>query len=291
MEQLEAKQQELLRSYKAMVDRLLTCHLVGPEPVDWHAAKSSPPPPPPARVTSRSDPVHVELYQFEPSVLDRLLFRVGRKRSELERRLREAEDADEVEYQELLAKHAEVLESHGLLARLAPGVLSNDADVWIEAFQALNTASDRLPVEGVKLELHADQEGADLTVSLVATVLRASLPDDAVQEVADGKLELVKLGRNGVSDRFEDYACSVALRLAREAFAVLPTPRVSVQTVESVLNTATGHEEERELVRAEIGRAEFEALNLERIDPSDALSAFDSVNHLAGVNPWRPRTP
>ena len=62
--------------------------------------------------------------------------------------------------------------------------------------------------------------------------------------------------------------------MARDCIALLPVDTVLVTAVDKVLNTATGNDEEVAILSVKITREQLEVINFDRIDPSDALTAF-----------------
>ncbi|MCR5249160.1 MAG: DUF4236 domain-containing protein [Lachnospiraceae bacterium] len=82
------------------------------------------------------------------------------------------------------------------------------------------------------------------------------------------------LSKTAYYEMLQDYVCSCMLRVARDSFALLPIRRVVIHAVDTVLNTATGKEEEQTLVSVSVGRDQLDGVDFDRLDPSDALSAF-----------------
>jgi len=76
-------------------------------------------------------------------------------------------------------------------------------------------------------------------------------------------------------DIIQDYICSCVIRIAREMFALLPVERALIHAVDSVLDTSTGHEEEVTVLSVLMEREMLSHINLERVDPSEALNHFE----------------
>ena len=84
------------------------------------------------------------------------------------------------------------------------------------------------------------------------------------------------MSKSGYFSLMQDYICSTMIRVARDSFALLPVEKVYVHAVDDVLNTATGHQDEVTLVSVEFDRARLQSLNMELIDPSDAITGFNN---------------
>ncbi|GAB5408790.1 MAG: hypothetical protein BalsKO_11550 [Balneolaceae bacterium] len=73
---------------------------------------------------------------------------------------------------------------------------------------------------------------------------------------------------------YQDYVCSVILRIAGEIFSILPTSAVVITAADDLLNTSTGYIEEQAILSVAIPRKTFNQLNLQTIDPSSSLENF-----------------
>ncbi|WP_235369372.1 hypothetical protein [Pseudomonas fluorescens] len=81
-------------------------------------------------------------------------------------------------------------------------------------------------------------------------------------------------GRLRFNELHQDYVCSCALRVGRELLAILPDDLVIVTALDNVLNSSTGHMEEQPILSVAFSRLTVDGLNLETIDPSDAMKNF-----------------
>lgn len=87
------------------------------------------------------------------------------------------------------------------------------------------------------------------------------------------------------------------LRVAREVFAVLPIGRLLLNTFATVFDSSTGHSAQRPIYSVRISREEFERLNFQELDPSDAIESFPhrgdfKASRKGGafqaIEPWTP---
>lgn len=104
--------------------------------------------------------------------------------------------------------------------------------------------------------------------------------DDVVPKIemtlkANGDISEKELSKTAYYDLMQDYVSSTTIRIARDAFALLPVDTVIVHAVDNILNTATGFEEELTLLSVKFTREKLMSLNLAMVDPSDALSQFE----------------
>ena len=90
---------------------------------------------------------------------------------------------------------------------------------------------------------------------------------------AKGKLKEKELSKSAYYELVQDYVCSAILRVARDSFALLPVEKVIVHATDTMLNTATGMDEEMTIVSVLLERERFDNMNFDKIDPSDAVEA------------------
>jgi hypothetical protein len=73
---------------------------------------------------------------------------------------------------------------------------------------------------------------------------------------------------------YQDHVASCAIRIAREAYAVLPIERVIVNVRVLRLDSRTGHMEQPTILAVHFMRETLTHLNFQALDPSDALTNF-----------------
>ena len=100
------------------------------------------------------------------------------------------------------------------------------------------------------------------------------VPDYSLSLLASGEISEKPLSKSAYYDLVQDYVCSTAIRVARDTFALLPVKTCKVHAVDVVLNSATGNEEEVTIPSVAIDRDKLAGINMDRIDPSDALEAL-----------------
>lgn len=158
------------------------------------------------------------------------------------------------------------------LKNFAQRVVSGDTDAYLEVigefapFEDLTdfgsnfiVGTDRPDMLEVEFHIKADEVVPTTCYSLTST----------------GKLSEKEMSKQAYYDLVQDYVCSTLLRVARDSFALLPIQTVLVHACDDQLNPATGFDEEITYVSAKITRSQIEAINMERVDPSDALSNFE----------------
>jgi len=158
------------------------------------------------------------------------------------------------------------------LKNFAQRVLSGDTDAYLEVIGEFAPFDDLLDY-GSNFIVGTDR--ADMLEIEFHIKADEVVPTTGFSVTAAGKLSEKELSKSAYYDLVQDYVASTLLRVARDSFALLPIDTVLVHACDDQLNPATGFDEEITYVSAKITRSQIEAINMERVDPSDALSNFE----------------
>lgn len=158
------------------------------------------------------------------------------------------------------------------LTKYRDKILEGDIDTYYEVINVCEPF-DALVDFGSEFEIGTD----DPKCMSVEFNIKAKdvMPTTKLELGAGGKLVEKELTKTAYYDIYQDYVCSVSIRLARDLFALLPVEKVLVNAVDTELNTATGNDEEVCYLSVIFDRSTFEKLNLDRIDPSDSFDNFE----------------
>jgi hypothetical protein len=121
-------------------------------------------------------------------------------------------------------------------------------------------------------------EGCSVVTITVELPELDDVPEERTSLTSTGKLSTKKMSQKDRVSIYEDLCCGVALRLAYEAFRVLPmVERVRVEG--GFLHVdARGAEADAVALRFEVPRATFESLGLDRVDPSDCVRSIGAFS-------------
>ena len=163
------------------------------------------------------------------------------------------------------------MEEWKTLHDMAEKVLAGDVDAYLSVVEEMRPYDDIL-------EYGSDFEVGTDDPKLLEVEFRVKSEDvvPSAEYVLDakGNLKEKELSKSAYFDLVQDYVCSCILRIARDSFALLPVEKVLIHAVDTILNTATGQDEEITIVSVAIDRERLEKLNFERLDPSDAVTSF-----------------
>lgn len=156
---------------------------------------------------------------------------------------------------------------------LSGKILAGDIDSYLEVLAEVKPFED-LTEYGSDFEVGTD-DPSSMTVEFNVKSEEV-VPQETLALTSTGKLSRKALAKSTRNDIVQDYVCSCVIRIAREMFALLPVDRVLINAKDSILNTATGHNEDVTLVSVIFDRARFMDTDFSRIDPSDLIEAYPS---------------
>lgn len=159
------------------------------------------------------------------------------------------------------------------LQKFSESVLDGDIDSYFQIIDEFKPFDDLLDF-GSNFQVGTDR-GDYLEIEFQVKSDEV-IPVEGVSLTAAGNLSQKELSKTAFYDLMQDYVCSTTIRVARDAFALLPVDTVIVHAVDKILNTATGYEEETTLLSVKFDRNTIMSLNMGMIDPSDALNNFET---------------
>lgn len=171
------------------------------------------------------------------------------------------------------------------MKELAGKILAGDPESYLLVVEESHPFDDLLDF-GSGFEVGTDN-GEYLEVEF-SVKSEEVVPKTCYSLLASGKLSEREIPRTTRLDMIQDYVCSTVLRVAEDSFALLPIKRVIIHATDSKLNTATGHMEEITILSASIERDKLLALNMEYVDPSDAMSNFTVNMDFKKTNGFNP---
>ena len=158
------------------------------------------------------------------------------------------------------------------LKDIAIHVLGGDVEAYYTAVERIQPYED-LRDFGSTFEFGTD--ASDFAEVQFGIMEEEVMPVIEVSVTQSGKLSQKDLTKSKYYDLLQDYVCSTCIRTARDTFALLPVNTVYVHAVKTMVNPATGLDEEETLISVRFTREWFEKVDFERIDPSQFMSLFE----------------
>lgn len=257
--------------YNNQIDLLGSVHKECGSEWDWHAVQSAPPPEAPARGDDNEQRARRALAKFSPSIWDRLFGRTQAKRMALEAAAENARRKDEQNYRNITEQYQAAKADWENSRQFAARVLKGDLNAYVEAIRETSPFRDmailgslfqfRIPDPGIILaELHVNGKKA--------------VPSEIKVQLKTGKLSTKPMPKANSDKYYQEYVCGCVLRVARELFALLPVKTVIVTALGQILNTQTGHVEEKPVLSVAVPRDTIRTIQWESVTPSDTITMF-----------------
>lgn len=274
---LQAKADELehaaaeVEEFEERLQQLASVHHTVGESMDWIEIQAQPAPSSPQRLGRWEKTAIEERNGFKAGFWQRLFGKEAKLRAELEQKIVDARNRDDVSHQGALKLHRQQLEQWQELNRLAASILAGDAVSYGRALEELEPLSELLEI-GCGLEI-AFPEPRTAEIELVVESEKV-VPREAKSLTRTGKLTVKAIPQGKFQELYQDYVCGCVLRCAREFFSFLPLQRVIVNVKATLLDSATGHLRPQTILTVGIPRATLDGVNFSAADPSDAMKLF-----------------
>lgn len=257
--------------FENYIDVIQSIHKDCGDSVDWLKISTSQEPAKPLIISDNERQAIARLNSFAPSFIDKLFGKVTSKRQKLEKEVSIAKVKDTQINSTNLSQWNIDVEEWKERVSLARRLLNGDISAKIDIIKELNPFSeiDHLG-SGVKFTI---QENGLLIVTI--NVHGANIiPKEQKTLLKSGRLSIKSMPASRFNEIYQDYVCSVVLRVANEIFSILPDDKLIINAEDHLLNKSTGHLEPQSLLSVYITRDGVSRLNMEYIDPSDAMNNF-----------------
>lgn len=288
-EEMIADAEEATDSWEEYVDSLISVHVDLADAINWVDIAGTPKPEEPIFLNGNEAKAKLALDQFTPGLFDFFAGGTEKKRKRLSDVLASAPKVDQAKFDSKMASHQKAVKEWESETGLARRLLLGEQDAIVEVVnemqsleeQALIGSAVSYLIDGncvhAKLEVHSDE----------------IVPNYRRKQLASGKLSQTKMPVAQFNELYQDYVCSVALKVAGDLFHILPLDEIYVTCQTTMLNSKTGHQELTAILSVQFVRATFAHLNLANIDPSDSMAnfnhamSFKKTKGLAAIEPLK----
>jgi len=267
---------QILAEYEAVVRGYTTLHQSClTEEIDWHAVKNTLKPRKPDHTTEQEHRALNRLNTYRPGLLAKLFRQVEAQKTKRQRAVEKAKLEDEYANRQAVRDWENACKAWKTKRDLADRILALEDDAINEVFERyakLKQDDGDISDVGCKIEWQLDRvQPANVDLYLHGPGL---LPNFRVTVLKSGRVSMKDMPKTHFHSMRQDYICSSVIRLAREAFAFLPLNEITITALDEQINTATGHMEWQPVLSVRIPKATLKKLNLNQIDPSDAMANF-----------------
>jgi|GEM_PF-5978034 len=262
---------DLVQRHEALIESLLTFHHRVTNPIDWDIDK-----PIKQKKTCAKEIIAKKKYDnFRPNFLHKLLGNEVIAKENLRKRIDTAKISDQKDYEDNLRKYEEDLTSWQEFQEKKTSLINRNLKNIKSIIEEINPFHE-LAEHGLTVYLIKDQE-------LIIKCKMGSM--DFMQfynakYMKSGKVKTVKMGKRNAREHAEDVCSSIALKLARESFNILPIKSLIVSIVTDHRDKSTGKLIESTIYKAKIKRKELENIEFEYIDPSSCLENFEVLEKM-----------
>ncbi|HAM48010.1 MAG TPA: hypothetical protein DIT40_11790 [Alphaproteobacteria bacterium] len=272
-EQISNDAAEAVTGWKEYTDNLVSVHTNLAESINWTSILNQPRPIEPKLNTHHLDAAQEQIKNYKPGFFDFLRGGQTRIVRRLNEALKEAPEQDRLDFETAHYEYLNALEEWEVDRNLADRLLAGDANAIKEVISELQSLSDEALIGSAisfviednfihaKPEVHSDE----------------IIPSFRRKQLASGRLSETKMPAGQFNELYQDYVCSVALKIGGDLFQILPLEEVYVTCQTHMLNTKTGYKELTPILSVQFVRPTFLSLNLSQIDPSDSLGNFNHV--------------
>jgi hypothetical protein len=269
---------------------LVSLHVNPNDDVDWEALRDAREPERPIRRTQNEDAAVAALDLFQPRFFDFLSGGSEKRRQSLADAIATARARDDSEHRKRLDRfdqeYAEWKTDKELATRLLDGDMSAERDI----ISTMTSWADEGLI-GSRLEFRF----ADEFLHAIAHVHSDEVvPTYRRKQLQSGKLSETKMPVGERNELYQDYVCSVALKVVGDLFSVLPRDEIFVTCAANMLDSTTGHMADTPILSVQFVRPTFNGLRLSAIDPSDSMSNFNhtmkfaKTKGFASIEPLKP---
>jgi len=257
--------------YENYLDVLMSMHKECGEEINWVEMRSTPEPIKPQKSDLLEKAALEACEHYNPNFWSRMLKLESRQRAALVSKVEAAKIMDSDRYlgelEEWEAKHSEWAQEQDLAERILNGDRQAKLDA-IEVFEPFAEISEL--GSAIKLVVH-ENGVVECRLSVHGSSV---IPREIKSLLKSGKLSSKVMPVGRFNELHQDYVCSCALRVGQELIAILPDDIIIVTAIDKVLNASTGHLEELPILSVALSRLTLGSLNLEAVDPSDAMKNF-----------------
>ena len=265
-----ANSAEAVANYNQYVELIQSIHKNCTDEIDWNQIKETRAPRETTKQTTYETEARGKLNKYRPSVFDKILGSTNKKIKQMEDLIVDGKRRDEENFKIAQKKYLEELEDWQFLQKLAEGLEKKSPQSYQDALQYFDLFSD-IEELGTQIEFLISDNQVDVDVHINSEEI---VPSYELKQTARGQLSKKDMAKGKFNELYQDHVCSSIIRVSRELFAYLPLDKARVNAIGQVLNSETGHLEERPILSVVMVPETINSLNMEAIDPSDSMRNF-----------------
>ena len=249
-----------VETFENHLDGLVSIHKEQSEVLDWEEFAASLPPPAPQRKS-----------YHELKTKQRVMVLLPNQKGNSEAEIDQARLQDEQLFQDETQSYSDQKVKWEKLKDLSRRVLAGEHKAYTEALVEFNPFAE---MSDLGSSIYFIVHGAKLIECVLKINGKQAIPAEVKSLTASGKVSIKVMPKGRFHEIYQDYLSGCVLRVAREAFALLPVDTVLVTASADSLDSRTGHTVEQPVLSVAMPRSAVARLNFDQLDASDALENF-----------------
>ena len=257
MVKLSALEQARLEveTFENELDVLLSIHKDQSDPSDWSALVAALSP-----VTPSRRPYN----EFKA----RQRLAISTSQHDTSTLIQQAQQQDVREYQDAMQTYSAEHTEWEKLTRLAQRILNGEHAAYHQAIQEFLPFAE---LSGVGSSMQFTVHNTRILECVFSVNGRQAIPSEVKSLTASGKVSVKPMPKQRFIEIYQDYVCGCVLRVAREAFALLPLDTILITVLTDALDTRTGQVGKQPFISVIIPLITLDTFNFVRLDPSDTV--------------------
>lgn len=261
---------EAVSEWNDYVQILKSVHKEASEKIDWVKIKNESRPTEPTYINNNEIEAKQRLASFKPNLFDKIFGSTNKKIKNLENQILVARKKDDDKHQVAIKDHKKGLLDWEELHKIALGIEQKQIEAYLDAIKFFEPFSEISELGSqIKFKFEENHIEIDINTNSIDVV-----PDYELRQTSIGKLSKKKMSKTNYYELYQDHICSVVLRISREVFAYLPLDYAIVNALSEMVDSQSGHLENKVILSVKIIPETIEKLNLEMLDPSDSMKNF-----------------
>lgn len=185
--------------------------------------------------------------------------------------IEQAKAQDDKTYQCLIEEYDHEKDDWAKLKSLSRRILSGDPHAYREALVEISPLAE---ISDLGSTIHFTVHDIHLLECVLKVKSVEVIPAEVKTVTSTGKLSVKPMPKARFHELFQDYICSCMLRVAREAFAILPIDKLLITATADATNLCKSQDQDQPVLSAIMPRTALARLDFEQLDPSDAVESF-----------------
>ena len=249
-----------VETFENQLDGLVSIHREQSEVLDWEEFAASLPPPAPQKKS-----------YHELKTKQRVTVLLPSQKVNSEAEIDQARLQDEQSFQVETQVYSDQKVKWEKLKDLSRRVLAGEHKAYTEALVEFNPFAE---MSDLGSSIYFVVHGTKLIECVLKINGKRAIPAEIKSLTASGKVSIKPMPKGRFHEIYQDYLSGCVLRVAREAFALLPVDTVLVTASADSLDSRTGHTVEEPVLSVAMSRSAVARLNFDQLDASDALENF-----------------